>query len=83
MTIEELLCFIADPDEMTQLLETFLTLKELSELENRLKILEMLSQGISQRQIARTLGVGIATVTRGAQAYNRHKVILDKYVSSS
>lgn len=63
------------------MLETLLTPKELGELENRLKILEMFSDGISQRQISSTLGVGIATVTRGAQAYNGNKVILDKYVS--
>lgn len=32
----------------------------------RLQIFEMLEQGVPQRQIAEKLGVGIATVTRGA-----------------
>jgi TrpR family trp operon transcriptional repressor len=38
---------------------------------NRLQIIEMLQQGIPQRQIADTLGVGIATVTRGSHHLKR------------
>jgi Trp operon repressor len=32
------------------------------------QIFELLSQGVSQRQVAQKLGVGIATVTRGSRA---------------
>ena len=80
MTIEQLLCAITEPGEMKQVLKTFLTTRELRELNNRLKIIEMLAQGVSQRQIASKLGVGIATVTRGAQACHHHHKILGKYV---
>ena len=56
------------PDEMEQALRALLTPAEFSEVTKRLQIFKMLEQGIPQRQIAETLGVGIATVTRGSRA---------------
>lgn len=53
---------------MQSLLEALFTAKELVELENRIEILRLLGQGQTQREIARSLGVGIATVSRGAKA---------------
>lgn len=64
-----LLCAITDPDQMAQVLDALLTPKELEELDNRLRIFAGLAAGRPQRSIAQDLGVGIATVTRGAQAY--------------
>jgi TrpR family trp operon transcriptional repressor len=53
---------------MSVALEGLLTPYEQQELINRLQIFELLSQGVSQRQVAQQLGVGIATVTRGSRA---------------
>lgn len=47
--------------------EAILTPKELAEIPTRLQIVKMLKQGISQREIADKLGVGVATVTRGSK----------------
>ena len=55
-------------DKMSSALEGLLTPYEQQELINRLQIFELLSQGVSQRQVAQQLGVGIATVTRGSRA---------------
>jgi TrpR family trp operon transcriptional repressor len=55
-------------EHMSAALEGLLTPYEQQELINRLQIFEMLSQGVSQRQVAQQLGVGIATVTRGSRA---------------
>ena len=55
-------------EQMLGALEGLLTPYEQQELINRLQIFELLSQGISQRQVAQQLGVGIATVTRGSRA---------------
>ncbi len=52
--------------EMEAALRRLLTASELLDVANRLQILEMLEQGVPQRQIAEKLGVGIATVTRGS-----------------
>ena len=59
---------------MTLLLKALFTSKELKELDNRLSIFQMLLKGKKQREISEELGVGIATVTRGAQAFEKEKI---------
>ena len=54
--------------EMEKALLRLLTSSEVTELSNRLKIFQMLEDGLPQRKIADILGVGIATVTRGSNA---------------
>lgn len=54
--------------ELGKRLQALLTPTELSEICNRLQIFALLTEGVPQRQIAETLGVGIATVTRGSRA---------------
>ncbi|WP_320822389.1 Trp family transcriptional regulator [Reinekea sp.] len=54
--------------EMAHCLEQLLTPSEYEEIVKRLQIFRMLAQGIPQRKIAEQLGVGIATVSRGARA---------------
>ncbi|MDH3998071.1 MAG: trp operon repressor [Desulfuromonadales bacterium] len=60
------------PEAMTKALRDLLTPNELADVANRLQIIEMLQQGIPQRQIADKLGVGIATVTRGSHHLKRN-----------
>jgi TrpR family trp operon transcriptional repressor len=55
-------------NEMKNALLRLLTSSEVAELSNRLKIFQMLEDGMAQRKIADILGVGIATVTRGSNA---------------
>lgn len=54
--------------EMGHSLEQLLTPSEYEEVCKRLQIFRLLEQGIPQRKIADILGVGIATVSRGARA---------------
>ncbi|WP_119395239.1 Trp family transcriptional regulator [Salinibius halmophilus] len=61
------------PEAMTSALHKLLTDAEFSEVVKRLQIFKMLEAGVPQRQIAQTLGVGIATVSRGARALNQEK----------
>lgn len=56
---------------MEKILHSLLTPSELSEISKRLQIFRLLESGMPQRQIAETLGVGIATVTRGSRAMKR------------
>lgn len=57
--------------EDAEMLEDFLvgitTEKERSELAQRVEIVKQLLGGIPQQQIAKNLGVGVATVTRGSK----------------
>ncbi|MBI4097228.1 MAG: helix-turn-helix domain-containing protein [Candidatus Levybacteria bacterium] len=58
-------------DEMVNFLEGILTPKELLEIPMRLKIVRMLKKGVPQHEIAKELGIGIATVTRGSKEIQR------------
>lgn len=59
--------------DMTLALHQLLTDAEFNEVIKRLQIFKMLKAGVPQRQIAQKLGVGIATVSRGARALNQEK----------
>mgnify|MGYP000253525243 FL=1 len=54
--------------DMDHRLEQLLTPTEYEEVVKRLQIFKMLADGLPQRKIAEQLGVGIATVSRGARA---------------
>jgi len=56
---------------MRRFLDILLTSSEFDELSRRLQILKRLIKGKTQREIARDLGVGIATVERGAGELNK------------
>lgn len=64
---------VKSADEMEQALRALLTPAEFDEVTKRLQIFKMLQQGIPQRQISETLGVGIATVTRGSRALKKQQ----------
>ena len=53
--------------EMEDFLTGLLTAAELEELPKRLEIIRQLKKGVPQAKIAKDLGVGIATVTRGSK----------------
>ena len=53
---------------MQQKLKSLLTPSEVNEMSKRLHIFALLKAGVAQRDIAKQLGVGIATVTRGSRA---------------
>jgi TrpR family trp operon transcriptional repressor len=58
---------IKDEKEMKEFLLGILTPQELEEIPARLQIIKKLKQGIPQHTIARELGIGVATVTRGSK----------------
>ncbi|MFL0797157.1 MAG: trp operon repressor [Cellvibrionaceae bacterium] len=62
-----------DSTSMEATLNSLLTDTELDEVCKRLQIFKLLETGMPQRQIAETLGVGIATVTRGSRALKRQQ----------
>lgn len=70
----DLLSQSSDKAFIEQLLTALLTDKEQTEIANRIQIFALLQQGLPQREIAERLGVGIATVSRGAKAYQVNDV---------
>ena len=63
-----------DFNNMELLLKALFTNKELKELNNRLKIFQLLMQGKKHREISENLNVGIATVTRGSLAFEKEEI---------
>lgn len=57
-----------DRSDIEALLYALLTDKERQDIANRIRIFDLLARGVTQREIAEQLGVGIATVSRGAKA---------------
>lgn len=56
-----------DEQALQDFLQGLFTPQELEQLNQRIEIVSMLKKGVPQRNIAQQLGVGIATVTRGAR----------------
>lgn len=53
--------------DVAAFLDGILTPKERKEIPLRLQIIKLLKKGVPQHEIASSLGVGIATVTRGSK----------------
>ncbi|MBP9690452.1 helix-turn-helix domain-containing protein [Candidatus Woesebacteria bacterium] len=64
--------------EISDFLDGLLTPKEKMELPRRIEIVRMLKAGVPQHQIAETLGVGVATVTRGSKEVQNGKFSMIK-----
>ncbi|WP_350559569.1 Trp family transcriptional regulator [Psychrobacter sp. CAL346-MNA-CIBAN-0220] len=76
-TYQSLLTHLANCDnsaDIDVLLSALLTDKEQLEIANRIRIFDLLERGVTQREISEQLGVGIATVSRGAKAMQNHDV---------
>ena len=69
---------INDKKQMDLFLKALFTNKELKELENRIKIFQLLLKGKKHRDISEILNVGIATVTRGANTFETEKIFEEK-----
>lgn len=63
-----------DQSDIEVLFDALLTDKEQYEIANRIRIFDLLERGTTQRDISEQLGVGIATVSRGAKALQSHDV---------
>lgn len=70
----ESLLAVKTKQEMEAFLLGILTPQELADLPNRLEIFKMLKVGIPQHEIAKKLGVGVATVTRGSLELQRGNI---------
>ena len=67
------LCQIQNDKNMRDFLEVLLTPAEMDDFAKRLQIFKRLLKGEAQQKIAEHLGVGIATVVRGARELRAKK----------
>ncbi len=70
----------SDNSEGLKIFSEIFTEPELETLSKRLRILKMLSEGKTQREVARILQVSLCKVTRGAKILKNSKSIITKYI---
>ena len=71
---------INNANEAEEFLLELLTESELCVLSKRWQILEMLNQGVKQREIVKKLKVSLCNVTRGAKIMKKQNVVAKKYL---
>lgn len=74
---------ISDPDEMETFLEELLTSGELCDVTLRWRLLELLTQGVSQRKIAEDLQISLCKITRGSRILKNKSSISGKLLQAS
>lgn len=67
-TLVQLIVNAKTQADAEKLIDSLLTRAEIKALSQRLEIIRLLKAGVCQRDIARQLGVGIATVSKGSAA---------------
>lgn len=71
---------IKDKSDFEGSLEDILTPAEREDIAERINILKMLKEGLSQREIAEKLGISITTVTRGNRILKYDGKAIIKYI---
>ena len=66
-TLAKLFLSVRGNVSMKKFIQGLFTEGEISEFARRIEIVKMIKKGIPHHKIALTLGVGVATVTRGAR----------------
>ena len=73
--LSQILVEIKNREELTLFLRGLLTEGELEEITRRVQIVKKLKAGISQHVIAKEMGVGVSTVTRGSKELQKGRFI--------
>lgn len=78
--IAHVLAAISDSEEMRTFLSEILTKTEREALSLRWQLLKLLDEGVSQRAIARQLGVSLCKITRGARILKQQDSLTRKFL---
>ncbi|MBO5738055.1 helix-turn-helix domain-containing protein [bacterium] len=81
--ISKLVKDIQNETEVEKFFQELLTEAEIDTLSKRWRILEMLNQGKTQREIAKELQVSLCKVTRGAKILKNKSSMLAKYMANN
>jgi TrpR family transcriptional regulator, trp operon repressor len=69
-------CQVTDREDMRRLFTEIFTSAELDDLSLRWKLLAELSEGRTQRDISKRLGISLCKITRGARLLKDEKSVL-------
>lgn len=74
---------ISDSGEMEAFLDELLTRAEICDITLRWRLLELLSQGVSQRKIAEDLQISLCKITRGSRILKNKNAISNKILKEA
>lgn len=80
--IAKILNSLNSEEETEKFLQELLTNAEIETLSKRWRVLEMLTEGYTQRAISQDLKVSLCKVTRGSRILKDSKSILAKHLTS-
>ena len=72
----------ADPKLIGEFLRSILTEREITEISGRWELVQMLDQGVSQRTIARQLGMSLCKITRGSKELKKPNSALKRMIDN-
>ena len=78
--ISQIIKNIESESNIVDFFKELLTKSELETLSKRWRILNMLNDGVTQREIAKELQVSLCKVTRGAKILKNKKSVLAKHL---
>lgn len=78
--ISEIVAKLETSVEVEQFLNEVLTESEIETLSKRWRILKLLKDGVSQREIAKDLGVSLCKITRGSRLLKNENSITARYL---
>ena len=79
--IIEILYKLESRYDIEKFLSEIFTKNELETIEKRWRIMELLAQGNTQREVASSLNVSLCKVTRGAKILKNKKTITTKFLN--
>jgi TrpR family transcriptional regulator, trp operon repressor len=74
----DVFCSVKDRKEMKRLFSEVFTPAELEDLTLRWKLLAQLADGMTQRDIAKDLGISLCKITRGSRLLKDKKSIMSR-----
>ena len=78
--ISEVLAEISDSSLIEGFLVSILTKREVEEVDGRWELVKLLDRGMSQRQVARTLGMSLCKITRGSKELKKDHSALKRVI---
>ena len=76
------LCRIDDPQQMQDFLTEMLTPSECRDLGLRWELMRLLKEKVTQRQIAKKLGISLCKITRGAKILKQDYSVSKQYLDA-
>lgn len=81
--VAEVFAEVDDPGLMARLFNEIFTPAEIQDVALRWRLMEMLNEGVSQRQIASELGISLCKITRGSKVLKKRSSVSKRILNQN